>query len=223
MVLFQPGLGSFEAIALGFFQSKTSSGRSPKTLKIYWFWCRSLAEQFPDLDGLRDPNAAVTFFAKLRLQGLSPSTLHQAYRSLRTLFTYLRRTGAIDFDPLRGIDSMKTPRTLPQVPTKGEINAALAACSRKLTGRRNRAMIITAIDSALRASELCGLTIADYHGADRQVLVRRGKGARDRIGFLSATSVKEIDRYLALRGSVAPEAPLFATHDGKPMPPRRWH
>jgi site-specific recombinase XerD len=221
-ILFQPGLGAFEAIALTFFEAKAASGRTKKTLRVYWYWARQLARQFPDLDGLRDPSAAVQFFARLRQRGMSPNTIHQAYRSLRTLFVYLRKTGAIDFDPLRGVDTMKTPRTLPQVPSKNEINLIIAACARNLTGRRNRAMIIASVDSALRAGELCALTVGDYHPAERQIFVRKGKGQRDRIAFLSATSVAVINRYIALRGSLTPDSPLFATDEGRPMPPRRW-
>jgi integrase len=113
---------------------------------------------------------------------------------------------------------MKTPRTLPQVPSKDDVNAILAACTRKLTGVRNRAMIIASIDSALRASELCNLTVGDYHPADRQVIVRRGKGQRDRVGFLSPTSVREIDRYLLAR--TAHGRPFDDT--GTATCPRSW-
>jgi hypothetical protein len=36
-LLFQPGLGGFEAIALTFFEAKAASGRTKKTLRVYWY------------------------------------------------------------------------------------------------------------------------------------------------------------------------------------------
>ena len=45
---------------------------------------------------------------------------------------------------------------------------------------RGRAMVPTLLDSGLRASELCGLTLDELDLETGEVRVRRGKGGKDR-------------------------------------------
>ena len=100
-----------------------------------------------------DSAAIVRFFAGLRDRGLSPSSDHHAYRTLKTFCRWLLATGALCRSPLAGV-SVRTPATLPQVPTEDELRAVLASCPPTFEGARNRAAILVMADAGLRASEL---------------------------------------------------------------------
>ena len=66
--------------------------------------------------------------------------------------------------------------------TEPEIDALLAACDQTTwTGRRDHALLLLAVQTGLRISELIGLTRADLHlGAGAHVACH-GKGRKDRI------------------------------------------
>lgn len=76
--------------------------------------------------------------------------------TLRVYTWWLRRLLADgpEVTPLtvRGF-TMRTPKTLPYVPTEEELRAVLAACPDTLEGIRNRTLILTLADSGLRANE----------------------------------------------------------------------
>lgn len=75
-------------------------------------------------------------------QGLSANRKHQAY-------------------------SLRTPKTLPRVPTEDELQAVLRACSTGSTGRRNRAIVLVMADAGLRAGEVVRLLIEQWTPAQR--------------------------------------------------------
>jgi site-specific recombinase XerD len=79
--------------------------------------------------------------------------------------------------PLRGF-TMRTPKTLPDVPTDNEVLAVIAACPETLEGLRNRTVILALADSGLRANELLYLLVEDWRTADRGLFVRGWKGAQ---------------------------------------------
>jgi site-specific recombinase XerC len=68
--------------------------------------------------------AVVRFFAELRERGQSASRVHQAYRTLKTFTRWLQAAGALRGNPLAGV-SIRTPNTLPQVPTDDELRPVL--------------------------------------------------------------------------------------------------
>ena len=78
----------------------------------------------------------------------------------------------------------------------------------------NRAIILTLLDTGLRASELCDLTIGDYDRGRGRLHIRHGKGDKQRFVPVGQRAQKSLWRYLADRPRAKPSAPLFATRNG---------
>jgi integrase/recombinase XerD len=98
--------------------------------------------------------------------------------------------------------------------TEPEIAALLAAPDRSTwAGRRDHALILLAAQTGLRISELTGLTTGDVHlGAGAHVSCT-GKGRKQRITPLTATTATVLRTWLAERGA-QPGQPLFPTRTG---------
>jgi integrase/recombinase XerC/integrase/recombinase XerD len=94
------------------------------------------------------------------------------------------------------------------------IKAMLATCKGKAYhDLRDKAVLLTLLDTGLRASELVALNVGDLTSTG-SVLVRQGKGGKVRTVFLGSKTLREVTRYLRLRGVLAGGAPLFATEQG---------
>jgi integrase/recombinase XerD len=100
---------------------------------------------------------------------------------------------------------------------KAEIDALLAAPDRtRWVGRRDHALLILAIQTGLRVSELVSLRCADINlerGAHVQCV---GKGRKQRATPLTAHTVKVLHVWLQERGA-PPEQSLFPTSRGRPL------
>lgn len=90
------------------------------------------------------------------------------------------------------------------------INGKRAVASRP-TAQRDRAILLTLVDTGIRAQELCDLTVADYDPRRAQLHVRQGKGRKARYVYLGQAAHKAIWKYLATRPGAAGDQPLFAT------------
>lgn len=88
------------------------------------------------------------------------------------------------------------------------------ARNRKPMALRDVAIVYTLVDSGLRASELCALTIKDYDSRRGRLHVRHGKGDKSRFVPLGTTAKGAIDAYLATRKRARLADPLFATRTG---------
>jgi site-specific recombinase XerD len=101
--------------------------------------------------------------------------------------------------------------------TEPEIDALLASCDPATwTGRRDHALLLLAVQTGLRISELTGLTRADVHlGAGAHVACH-GKGRKDRITPLTRGTVAVLRDWLG-EHPADPGAPLFLTRRGSPL------
>lgn len=101
--------------------------------------------------------------------------------------------------------------------TDDEITALVGAPDRSsFLGRRDHALLMVAVQTGLRVSELTGLTVADVIlGAGAHVRCR-GKGRKERATPLTATSVAVLREWMAERRKVPGEA-LFPTRQGAPL------
>jgi integrase/recombinase XerD len=95
-----------------------------------------------------------------------------------------------------------------------EIEALLAAPDQGTrTGRRDHAMLATAIQTGLRASELTSLTVADVHLGTGAHVTCLGKGRKQRVTPLTADTVTTLRNWLTERAGL-PGDPLFPASTG---------
>jgi integrase/recombinase XerD len=98
---------------------------------------------------------------------------------------------------------------------QSEIDALLTAPDQsRWLGRRDHALLVTAVQTGLRVSELTGLCCADVHLGRGPHLRCEGKGRKQRATPLTAHTVSVLGSWLAERGN-QPLGPLFPTSRGR--------
>lgn len=101
-----------------------------------------------------------------------------------------------------------------EVQTDAEVERLMAQASRRVpSGIRNRALIAALYYGGLRVGEAIALLPKDLDLERREINVRRGKGAKQRLAVLSEPGVAPIELWLAERTKlgIPPKAPLFCT------------
>jgi len=98
--------------------------------------------------------------------------------------------------------------------TEPEVDALLACCDQETwTGRRDHALLLLAVQTGLRISELTGLTCGDLHLDAGAHVACHGKGRKDRITPLTSETVAVLRDWLSEHNG-DPDAPLFPTRRG---------
>jgi integrase/recombinase XerD len=105
-------------------------------------------------------------------------------------------------------------RALVSFLTEAEVEALLSAPDRTtLTGRRDRALLLLAVQTGLRISELIGLCVGDVHLGTGAHVVCHGKGRKERITPLTSATVQVLRDWLTEHG-VVPNNPFFPSRNG---------
>ena len=137
--------------------------------------------------------------------------------AIRSLFHFAalrhpEHAGAIE--RVLAIPPKRFQRNLVTFLTEAEVRALLAAPDRSTwTGRRDRALLLLAAQTGLRASELTGLTCGDVRLGRGPHVDCVGKGRKQRITPLTSATVKVLGVWLDERGRHEGE-PLFPTRTG---------
>jgi integrase/recombinase XerD len=243
-----PGLLLSKAVT-GFLQFKAAEGLSPNTLTSYQHHLRQWSEYAGDMpvsqvktQDVRDYLVWLrTEYKPQRWGGrdhpLSPKTLRNVHITLCAFFTWasaeLRLTNLMKSIPAPRFEE---PPIEPF--SKDDVEALLKACEysepahtadrrrytmRRATAKRDQAIILTLLDTGLRASEFCALKIGDVDAQTGKVQVKHGrlggaKGGKGRTVFLGKATRRALWRYLAGReDGEDPEAPLFTCKYDRPM------
>jgi integrase/recombinase XerD len=101
--------------------------------------------------------------------------------------------------------------------TEPEVDALLSCCDQTTwTGRRDHALLLLAVQTGLRISELTGLVRTDVHLGSGAHIACHGKGRKDRITPLTSTTVTVLRNWLGEHRD-DPDGPLFPTRRGTPL------
>jgi integron integrase len=168
---------------------------SPRTEACYVDW----AVRFIRFHGLRHPNTMGAaeiemFLTDLAVRGhVGASTQNQAFHAL--LFLY-QQVLAIELPRLDAVRA-KRPRRLPTVLSPEEVRHLLDA----IRGGDGvfRLMAGLLYGAGLRREECCRLRVHDVDLGRQQIIVRHGKGAKDRVVMLPRSLRPELERQLAWR------------------------
>jgi integron integrase len=133
--------------------------------------------------------AIAAFLTHLAVEGqVAAATQNQARCAL--LFLY-RDVLGIDVEAPQEIVPAKTPRRLPTVLSRAEVQAVL----RELEGT-HRLMAQLLYGSGLRLLECVRLRVKDIESERRQLTIRDGKGAKDRVTMLPDRLVAPLGEHL---------------------------
>jgi site-specific recombinase XerC len=78
---------------------------------------------------------------------------------------------------------------------------------------RDRAILLTQVDTGARRAELVALDVGDVDLANGEVMIRHGKGDKFRLVWMGERCRKAVKRYLKCRKTLTPCSPLFATYE----------
>ncbi|WP_218933575.1 site-specific tyrosine recombinase XerC [Rubripirellula lacrimiformis] len=145
--------------------------------------------------------------------------------SLRAWFKWLARKNYLLFNPASELDLPKLGHRLPKaVLTAGEAEQVLAQPNiAEPLGIRDRAILETFYSTGIRRGELANLRIDDIDSERRTIMIREGKGKRDRIIPIGKRALSWITVYIeSARGELLcnqAEPTLFLTNEGGPINP----
>ena len=154
---------------------------SPRTEEAYVGWVRKFilhhGKRHPDDMGEREVTAYLSYLASDRR--VSPSTQNQALAALMFLFQEVLHR---KLEWLEGVTRARRAPRLPVVLTRPEVDAIIG----QIEGPP-RLMASLLYGAGLRLMECCRLRIKDVDLARGEIIVRDGKGRKDRVTMLPAT------------------------------------
>ena len=160
----------------------TAKGLSPRTIDTYLFSIERL-ELFLGATGpveIPDTHELRGFISHMLDRGLSKQTVRVRMRSIRVFFNFLQREGIVEASSMASVEIPRVPVAIPTVLTDDQMAALIKAFDKPdWHSKRNRAMLMTFLDTGVRLSELIGLDLSDIDLRQGSILIRNGKGARD--------------------------------------------
>jgi site-specific recombinase XerD len=186
-------------LVTGFLLSKEAEGCSKCTLADY---TNGLAHygrwlQTEGLDPLgATPTHVKGFLAHLRTitsrrgRPLAPKSILNVYVALRSFYRWAHEDLGAE-NPMTRVPQPKVQPTLIQSLSREQVAAVLAATEttgqartvgrrsfamKRPTAQRDRAIILTLLDSGLRVGELCALRMQDLDLASGRLIIHKGKG-----------------------------------------------
>lgn len=165
--------------------------------------------------------------ATLLDRGLSPSTVNKHLAALRGVLREAWRAGLLSaeqYHSARDLEIVKSER-LPRgrALTPGDVRALAAACQRDadpVGGARDAALLAVLYSAGLRRSEAVALDLSDYNRESGELVIRGGKGRKDRTVYVTNGAELALSDWLSVRGD-EPGALFLPVNRGGVMTMRR--
>lgn len=198
---------------------------SPFTLKAYGADLRDFAAF---IGGRTDISSVDAEGLKLYLAylndrgGLKTSTVRRRLATLRSFFGWATTDDRFENPFLRWRPRLKPSKRLPRALQRPELSIILEGAKARAKGAGEITFLALALMTAtgVRVGEFCAITAEDV-SPDAAVLRIHGKGARDRVVFVSNEALRQRLAQLRLSRSHTdgPKAPMFVGRNGRCLSP----
>ena len=127
---------------------------------------------------------------------LRPKTVNCYMNTICQFYHYLSEEEGIHIvNPVRKPNIMKLPRSLPKHLKDEQIERLF----RNMKGRRDHAMFTLMLRCGLRVEEVAHLSLGNIDLKRRTLLIQDGKGAKDRIVYISNDALHALLEYIRVR------------------------
>ena len=131
-----------------------------------------------------------------RKRSYKSSTLYRKICSLKTFYEFLKRIGLTNENPIDNIERPKLRKRLPQFLTEEEVEKLIMVAD----NFRNKLIVRLLYTTGLRVSELVNLNWEDIDFKNKEIIVRSGKGGKERIVLVDETTLKMLLKYREMTG-----------------------
>ena len=196
-------------------------------LRRFLAWCEERALREPkDITKpiLERYQRHLFYYRKADGKPMTLGTQFGCLAPLKTFFKWLAKENHILYNPASELTLPRLPKHLPRVILSiQEVEAILREAEpTSAPGLRDRAMLETLYSTALRRMELPGLALYDIDTTRRLVMVREGKGRKDRVIPIGMRAAAWVEKYLQESRpqlAVGDSEALFLTDYGLPVTP----
>ncbi len=190
-----------------FLEDSAAQGLSPRTVQVrdvnlrrFLRWCLERGLEHPrDITRpiLERYRRHLYHYRKADGEPLAFATQQQRLVPIKTFFAWLTRNNHILYNPASELELPRTHRRLPKhILTLDEIARIRRQTSiQGELGIRDRAIIETFYSTGIRRSELINLKLYDADTRNGTLMVREGKGRKDRLVPLGRLAARWIERY----------------------------
>jgi site-specific recombinase XerD len=216
----------FSRAVEGFTLSCRARGLSINTIDSYQrALAKFLTSRSDRLVELYQPGDVEAFLAA---QPVSNKSRKNYFIALSAFWTWAVNEQLARIHILRGLHSPRAEVHAIEPFSQGEIREVMAAVNRSRIYRstggaprdhalkhavRNRGIIMLLLDTGMRASELCHLTLGDVNIKKNLVIVF-GKGNKERAIPISSRTSQALWKYISGRDALRSQDPLFITTNG---------
>ncbi len=208
------------SLIVGFLLERKSRGLQERSIEFYREKLKHFT-RWTDKQNIKHidevtPTVIRAFLLYLEETKHTQGGIHSFYRALRAFLKWYQN----EFDradwlnPLRKVSAPKVPQELLDPVSLDDVRALLAVCRGDgFTDDRDKAVILTLLDTGARAGELLRMDFADCNTITGDVLIRKGKGGKPRTVFIGRMTRRAIRAYIKLRDDNSPA--LFVTNGGE--------
>ncbi|MCL5998692.1 MAG: tyrosine-type recombinase/integrase [Chloroflexi bacterium] len=225
---------TFEGLIDLFVATKQTEGKSPFTTSWYRRRLRAVAAFLGPKATLKDLTLANAraFVAHLQARetryeghtthplqggGLSAATIHGHVRALKAFSSWLAEENFIPMNVLTKLRRPKLPETLIEVLSEEEIEKIFTSINQNCAlGARTYTMCWLLLDTGIRASELCTLTVENTN-LEHNFIKVVGKGNKERRVNFGMNTRKVLLKYLTFWRPQTEEKTLFLSNEGAPI------
>lgn len=143
-----------------------------------------------------------------------PSSVQTLYKAIKAFLNFCLAEGLMEESPLRNVKAPRVPTDEIQPLSPDQVQSLLDAARRTRSSERDVALLLLLVDTGMRVSEACGLTIGDVDRGTGELTVL-GKGNKRRRVYMGTAARRGIWRYLETdRRDAAADEPLFVSIGG---------
>ena len=173
-----------------------------------------------------DEETLLRFLKKLTEKELTGTTKRRMMEGLKAFFRAMKRIGQVNGNPFADFQDMpkvkdKNMRVLTEMEYRSLRDVVRG--SRRKSSIRDYAILELALQTGLRRSEICSLTLDDIEFSTRttvgHVRVREGKGGKERTVTLNNVAEGAIKEYLTIRPEDTEYKEIFLNNRHRPCSP----
>lgn len=197
-------------------------GYSKKTIQKYQYSIRTYCRiaKVETIAEVTTDNVRAMFFHGRVERHWKASTFLAIHQSLLVFFRWCQKEGWLTVNPVEDVENPKLNKPVPAALTEQEALKLLEIVYNypydyKFVRYRNHAVFATFLLAGLRLNELLSLKYADVDIENLSILVRQGKGGKERYVPMSYTLANILKRYVSERKRLQKTCPEFFTSSNR--------